>query len=242
MDVNLNKDSAKAYNNISFQNFHFSLLKQEHFNQAKECLARVFCTDGAMLKHLQVQQNDLNEFLDGLLNHAIPQQLSWIAVDKSTQKIVAVRVLTDFYDNYLPQSPLTKELTIIKDLITTLYDIESEELNVQKNTLLHTWMTAVEKDYQKKGLLKSLYMLGSNRAKSLGFTSCIGEASNIHNLNFLKKYTKINQLNSIIYKNYQYNEIFPFADMQEHVECVHYKYPLQFYPEAEEYSSIYSKI
>ncbi|BBH54132.1 hypothetical protein JCM31447_25900 [Fluviispira sanaruensis] len=41
-------------------------------------------------------------------------------------------MLTDFYDNYLPQSPLTSELKIIKDVINSLYNIDNKELKVQK--------------------------------------------------------------------------------------------------------------
>lgn len=213
--------------------FKFCLLNDQYFNQATECLTEVFSINEPMGKHLKLPKIELKEFIQGLLIHAFPLNLTWIAIDNSTKKLAAVRVLTDAHNDYEPKIILGEKLQIIFNLLHSLYDNHKQELNPPKNKTLHTWMTAVSQEYQQKGLLRNLYKRGAHWAKKNGYQYCIGEATNIHNLNFLKKETDMSQLNSIEYKKFKHQGSLPFKEMEEHFECALYKYPLKYYPEVE---------
>ncbi|WP_186647792.1 GNAT family N-acetyltransferase [Fluviispira vulneris] len=213
--------------------FNFCILNDEYFNQAKFCLIKVFIENEPMGKHLKLSEDDLTEFVEGLLIHAFPQKLSWIAIDNTTNKIAAVRILTDVYNDYSPVIHSSKKLNIIFNFLESLYSNHEKVLQVKKTTLLHTWMTAVAEEHQQKGLLKTLFKHGAHWAKKQGFQYCIGEATNIHNLNFLKKYTEFSQLNAIEYKKFEFNNSYPFQNLEEHLEGVLYYYPLQYFPEIE---------
>ncbi len=213
--------------------YRFCLLNDDYFMQAKSCLIKVFIKNEPMGKHLKLSEHELTEFVEGLLIHAFPQKLSWIAIDKSTEKLVAVRVLTDAFNDYSPSIRSSENFKIIFNFLESLYINHEHILQVKKATLLHTWMTAVTEEHHQKGLLKALFKHGAHWAKKQGFQHCIGEATNIHNLNFLKKYTQFSQLNSIEYKKFAYNNSYPFQNLEEHFEGALYYYPLEYFPEVE---------
>ena len=213
------------------EKFKFCILNTQYFKQALSCLTEVFTLIEPMGKHLNLTTYEMEHFLNELLLHAINLNLTWIAIDKETNELAGVRVLTDAFNDYEANFVPGENLKIIFSILNSLYINHQHELNTSKNTLLHTWMTAVYPKYQKKGLLKNLYKKGSHLAKTKGFQYCIGEASNIYNLNFLKKEANISQLNSIEYKSFKYFDTYPFKTLEEHYEIVLYKYPLKYYPE-----------
>ncbi|KAB8029211.1 hypothetical protein [Fluviispira multicolorata] len=210
--------------------FSYSLLNDLYFNQAVQCITQVFSSHEPMGKHLKITKEELQPFIEQLLMHAFKQKLSWIAIDNSSEKLAAVRIHTDVYDDF-EYHPKTEKLKIIFQLLNSLYENHEYLLNAPKNTMSHTWMTAVQPEFQRKGLLKNLYRLCSHNAKLKGFQYCVGEATNVHNLKFLNEEAKCSNFNKIEYKKFKYNESFPFSDIEEHLECTLYYYPLMSYPE-----------
>ncbi|APJ04922.1 hypothetical protein [Silvanigrella aquatica] len=215
---------------MNHNKFDFSLLNDKYFFETAQCLKYVLTYSEPMGKYLITNEEENTSFVDELLIHAAKQNLSWVAIDSATQKVVAARIMSDasYQLNFHPE---TEKVKIIFNLLDSIYLNHENEFNVLPKTTLHTKLTAVLPEYQRQGLLKSLYKISSHHAKKQGFKYCIGEATNKHNLNFLKKETKCEILNRIEYKKFNYQGTCPFANMEEHIECCLYKYPLQFYPE-----------
>ncbi|APJ04843.1 hypothetical protein [Silvanigrella aquatica] len=217
-------------NNIEF---NYLLLNDKYFNPCLDLLISVFTEIEPVGKHLKLTDNDLREFVSGLLMHSYHQKLTWIAIDKSKDSVVSALVFTDIYDEYNPKVELSDKMQILFNLINSLYINHEHEFNVEKNIGTHTWMVAVDKDYQKYGLLRNIYKKMSNWGLQNGYKYTLGESTNKYVISSLKKEPGHIILNTIPYSSYKYKDNYPLADLTEHTECIAYKFPFQFYPEVD---------
>lgn len=207
--------------------FVYRVLEEDHAAQAIICLCQVFSTQEPLGKAIGISPDELTPFITDLVQHAIKTNLSWVAIDKMSSRVVGVRILTDFYDDFTPDSYRDEKLNVIFSFLDSLYTTQAIDENGKFRTLLHCWMVAVLPAFQRQGILRNLYRVGIRWALKKGFKFGIEEVTSQHNLAFLESEVHVKKINSIYYAQYQEGSAFPFLFSVDSQVCVLCQYPLE---------------
>ncbi len=209
--------------------FSYSRLNKHHQTQAIECLCLLFSNYEPLGKALQITPDELKPFVTDLVNYAIVNDLSWVAIDNASSQVVGVRIVSDIHHDFKLSEYGSQKLDVIETFLSSLYDSQSNELSGERNTVLHCWMVGVLPEFQQQGVLRNLYRMASSWAFHQGFRFGIEEATNKYNLHFLEKETRVIKLSRHCYAKYEHLGSYPFLTAEEHKECVLCKYALKDY-------------
>ncbi len=84
-----------------------------------------------------------------------------------------------------------------------------------KKRFFHLFMVGSLKEYRNKGIAKKLTAKSLALARKRGFKEIVSEATNLKSQNLLRKYFGFNDIEKIIYKNFEFNNQLLFKDIGE---------------------------
>ncbi|CAI1741320.1 hypothetical protein [Serratia plymuthica] len=206
--------------------FAYSVLDETHAEQTIACLCTVFSAQEPLGKAIGISSDELTPFVTDLVHHAIKTQLSWVAIEKTSSRLVGVRILTDFHNDFIPGDYESQKLNTIFAFLESLYEFQHSDEENESKPLLHCWMTAVLPAFQRQGILRSLYRAASLSAIEKGFRFGISEVTSPYNLAFLESDVTVKKLNTLHYTKYQKDGVFPFSLAEDSELCVLCRYPL----------------
>jgi GNAT superfamily N-acetyltransferase len=207
--------------------FVYQVLEDDHATQAIMCLCNVFSAQEPLGKAIGISPDELAPFVTDLVQYAIKTNLSWIAIDKMSSRVVGVRILTDFHNDFTPGSYKGEKLNAIFNFLENLYTVQTHDEQDKIKPLLHCWMVAVLPEFQRQGILRNLYRAGKLRALKKGYRFGIEEVTSKHNLAFLESEVSVKKINTIYYAQYQDSGAFPFLFSVDTKACVLCQYPLE---------------
>lgn len=209
------------------ESFFYRVLEDDHAAQAIRCLCQVFSAQEPLGQAIGISPHELAPFITDLVQYAIKTNLSWVAIDKMTSRVVGVRILTDFHDDFTPGSYNSEKLSVIFSFLDSLYTAQVHDVNDNAKPLLHCWMVAVSPVFQRQGILRNLYRVGICRALKKGFKFGIEEVTSRQNIAFLESVVHVKKINTIYYQQYQDVAAFPFLFSVDSKVCVLCQYPLE---------------
>lgn len=214
------------YEKCSLQ-FKLLYIWKNHIAGAMQCASAAFQNTNTIVSHLGMEERDFMPFLEQLLEHALVDELSWVATDNSTGKIVGIAISTDIANDYMPPLTTGTKLDAMLKLVYDLWAPYIEEMNVNKGTVLHGYLSGVLQDYQRLGILNELFRFSNTWAYGKGYKMVMGEASSQYSLNFVRKWPYLKEINEIIYENYEIDGKKPFYGIKTHEKCVLFSFPIK---------------
>ena len=204
----------------------YELLTAEYFQPALNCICEVFLKHEPLTSFLNVNEIEFRPFANDLLIHSLKQDLSWMAIDINTKRLVGVRVVTDFNEDFIPLKNYGSKMDLILKFLTEVSMHSELNINGLNEKMIHSHMVAVKAEYQGAGIAKNLLTKASEWAKLNGYKISVGEVTNKNNHKLLSKIRSYQGLNTVFYKNFVLNGTHPFADLKDHDFCQFFKFNL----------------
>lgn len=193
---------------------------------ASDCVCTTFLENEPLASHLHMTEETFRPFINELLTHALIDELSWVASHKETGEVVGAFILTDFANDFVPTKLDPKLISVLK-LLDDLWAPFTSEVDVPKGHIAHAYMGAVLPQYQRLGIINTLYQVAYKVGWERGYKKAMGEVTSLFSLNLLRKNPYAKELNAIAYEDYEEEGKKIFSGMKVHEQCVLFSIPIQ---------------
>ncbi len=205
----------------------YSKISAANLDNATDCVCKTFLLNEPIATHLQMVEENFRPFIHQLLTHALQDQLSWVAADKKTEKVIGALVATDLANDFQPTTLSDPKLLRVFRFLDDLWAPFINETNVPKGLVAHAYMGAVLPEYQRSGIINTMYAIAYRSAWERGYRKVMGEVTSSYSLNLLRKNPHATELNSIAYADYEQDKIKIFEGMKIHEQCVLFSAPIE---------------
>lgn len=211
---------------------------------AVDCICEVFLVNEPMASHLQMVEENFKPFIQQLLNHALKAELSWVAYESDSGEIIGAFIATDLADDYQPDNLTDPKLLSVFKFLDKLWAPFVELADVPKGLVAHPYMGAVLPEYQRTGVINTVYQIAYRDAWEKGYRKAMGEITSLYSLNLLRKNPHAQELNTLSYADYNDDGKKIFEGMQVHEQCVLFSMPIEALipPEVMQFSSTRLKV
>jgi GNAT superfamily N-acetyltransferase len=148
------------------------------------------------------------------VNRAIQQQLSFIAVDTATNKIVSLIGGEDLFDEPNPDFPVNKPLFIRlkEDIFNKNLErfIKEELIEKKEGKYVAFGKVTTHPDYQKNGLISSLFQFAMDTVKERGFKYLYMDPATGVVIKLVIEKLRATEIGRIYYKDIEFEGTFPY--------------------------------
>lgn len=203
--------NAQMINQNAFQ---YTVLTNEHFDQAVNVIAHSFCATEPMTKYLGITQQEFIPFARLMVEKAIQDGLSIVALEDN--KVSACTIVEDMANPLNINIEIDARFKIIFSLLEHLGSDFFHEKTLEPGHVAHLFITAVDKDYYKQGLSRKVNFESIQLAKQKNFDFMCCEFTHHYNEKGTVKNIKNSKLliRSCEYKNYVFEGKKPFAHLE----------------------------
>lgn len=199
----------------------YQILAEEHLATAIECIASNFVSGELMTTALGITLEEFKYFAKIFLKKAVKDQLSLIAKDERSGKVVGALICEDFVTE-LPDGieTVSPKFLPIFEVLGSLDEAYKEKYLVKPGQLYHIFMVGVNKEYA--GLSTRLTKIAEHLARKKGYIAAIGEATGPISYQIYTKrlgFREIEGINPIYYKEFYYEGQPIFRHMTECNSC-----------------------
>lgn len=194
---------------------------------ALECVCQTFRETEPLTSYLRVSSEEFEPFVEELLLHSLKGGLSWVALDSSSGKVIGVRIVVDFDNDYAPTQNFGAKMNTIFEFLSYVSLPIKKLTDLTKEKVVHSHMVAVDSTYQRSGIARELLRRTSIEAYKLGYRISIGEITNQYNRKLLAQFPSFQSLHWVYYRDYEVNGQRPFDKLLEHDACVLYQIKLE---------------
>lgn len=184
-------------------------LGREHMQSAADLFITTFCDDEPITKHLGIQHHEYEPFAQAVIQKAVKDGLSVVAVDSNNQ-VVACALGEDIIDAFTPNLSLYPKMKPIFGLIEELSKPFLSDKTFKKGKMAHTWIAMVSKAHRGKGLSTEIDLACTNHLAKKGFDFTYAEFTNDISENITHHYPVSKKVNEIIYEDFVYQGLKPF--------------------------------
>lgn len=178
-------------------------LNEEFSKQATELFAKNFCSSEPITKFLGIQYSDYLPFANEVVQKAVKEGLSKIAINNK-KRVIAVCIAEDLADPFLPKSLHYPKLNPIFALLNELSKPFMGERKFIKEKIIHVWIAVVDPDYRGQGLSTEIDMATIENAARRGFDYAYAEFTNELSEKVTHQFNVLQRLNRIKYENFKY--------------------------------------
>jgi histidine decarboxylase len=184
-------------------------LGREHMQSAAELFTKSFCDDEPITKHLGIQYSEYEPFVLAVIQKAVKDGLSVVAVDDAN-RVVACAIGEDIADPFKPNLVLYPKMKPIFAIMEALDEPFFQGKTFKKGKLAHTWIAMVAKDCRGKGLSTEIDLACTNHIASKGYDFTYAEFTNDISEKITHHYPIAKKINEIAYANFTYKGQKPF--------------------------------
>ena len=199
-------------------------MQAKHLNDVERCLSESFLYREPMTSYLKPSADEFLDFLRPLLQLALEQGLSWVALDRASHKLVACRIATDFYADYSPAN-LSEKMNIIVTYLGLLSQ-PVHDLLVGKSRVLHGQMLGVDAAYTQRGIAAKLVKHVATNAYERGFCGVVAEATSAYTQKIAMRIPGSVIINRLDYESFEWDGVFPFKGLRTPMNAWSLFYPL----------------
>ncbi len=177
-------------------------LSREHMQSTADLFIKTFCDHEPITKHLGIQYHEYEPFALSVIQKAVKDGLSVVAVDTKTNRVVACTIAEDMTDLFQPNLSLYPKMKPIFALIEELSLSFLQGKIFEKGKITHTWIAMVDKSYQGKGLSTEIDIACTNLAAKKGYKFTYAEFTNELSEKITHHYPVSKQINVILYNDF----------------------------------------
>lgn len=219
----------------------YQILAEDTLESAIECISRSFQSREPMTKALGITLEEFKHCAKILLRKAVKDQLSLVATDNRTGKVIGALICEDF----LTEPPedietVSPKFFPIFELLGGLDEAYKKKYLVKPGQLYHICMVGVDKEYA--GLSTRLTKIAEHMARKKGYIASIGEATGPISYKIYTQhlgFREIEGIDRIYYKDF-YHEGQPV--FRHITECNSCRLLIKHYNSIEEYSRLKAEI
>lgn len=200
--------------------FHILPLNEEYAQQTAHILAKSFM-DEPMQTVLDTTYEDILEFMEHTVRHAIPAGLSVIAVDTATDQVVAANINKDLLEEPIGENdPFSDRLLPIFMLLDELDQFYHNHYEVQPGAIHHNLMMATDSSYRNQDLSNQFFKACTDIAREKGFKTMLTELTGPVSIHVATQKLGYEVVHELKYADFCYNDTYPFKAIQGADKCV----------------------
>lgn len=212
--VDLKKDKEKvAMTQTSTQDYQITRLSKEHLDGTVNLITQCFCNDEPITKEININKNEYEHFAKDVVEKAIKDGLSTIALDKSG-KVIACCIAEDITKPFQPTLADYPKMLPILTLLDELSAPLLEDKNFQQNKVAHVWIACVDAKYRGQNLYIDVDKATSDHLKQQGYDFVVAEFTNAISEKISNHYKDHEEINRINYSEFTMDGKKPFSKVK----------------------------
>jgi len=207
---------------ISKDGIRYQMLDEETLDGAIQCASRVFCAREPLAHHLNITQEEFLIFAKAFYPSLIEQQLSFVAVDETTNQVIGIRVSEDCYDEE-PAPEIEGLSPKFQPLFSLLGELSRHFTKIRKvvpGKYVHMFMVAVEDGYEGRGIAPNMNQMFFSHLKKTSYAHAVTEPTGEISQHILRDKFGFKVLHEIKYGDFVFEGTRPFADLQKHTSAI----------------------
>ena len=188
-------------------------LGREHMQAAANLFIKTFCDSEPITKHLGIEYHEYEPFVLEVIQKAVKDGLSVVAVDDN-HHVVACVIGEDITDRYKPKVSLYPKMEPIFTLIESLSKRFLDGKKFKKGKVAHIWIAMVDKTARGQGLSTKIDLAATGHCAKKGYDFTYAEFTNDLSENVMHHYPVSKKLNEISYDSFTYEGKTPFKGVK----------------------------
>lgn len=206
-------EKEEVMGTIQQTKFTVTPLKKVHAKEVTELFVKSFCNYEPITKHLHVDKKEYAPFAEEVIQKAITDKLSSVALD-SDNHVIAFIIAEDIADPFMPRLSRYPKLKPVFDLLTELSKPFMEGKRFAKGKVAHFWIAGVESKYMGQHMFTELDDATIKMAAEKGFSFAYAEFTNEVSEKVTGQFELITLCNRIKYSDFKLqNGQKPFAGL-----------------------------
>ena len=202
MDLKIDINKEKVMSNVEAKVDHtLHTLDQSYAQKALDLFIKSFCENEPITKHLGIHYKDYEPFAKDIIQKAIKDGLSKIAVDQQG-RVVACTIAEDIADPFIPHLAHYPKLKPILNMLDKLSASFLKGKKFTKGKIVHVWIAAVDTRFRGQGLSTETDMASVEAAARKGFDYAYAEFTNKISENVTHQFKILKQCNKIVYSEF----------------------------------------
>lgn len=176
--TDLKAEKEKTMSNIDTKvDYTLQTLNEEYAKSATDVFVKSFCDSEPITKYLHVNYKDYEPFANEVIQKAVKEGLSKIAVDRHN-RVIACAIAEDLADPFIPHPSHYPKLKPVFGIIEELSRPFLYGKKFVKGKVIHLWISAVDQAYRGLGLSTEIDMNCIEGAARKGFDFAYAEFTN----------------------------------------------------------------
>lgn len=195
--------------------YRYEIAQRKHKKGIIKIFTKAFCEAEPMTRYLNIAPQKFKTFTKQVAENAIRDQLSIVALDKD--KVIACALIEDFADMHEAPTNFDPRFKYIINLLESLSGDFFKDKKFEKNMMAHLFITAVDKDYRRKGLSTQVNFHAMDLAARKGFQFIYSELTNFYNEMGVFNHMKQNHrrlIGACDYKDFEMDGFKPFPHLK----------------------------
>lgn len=176
-------------------------MQDEHAKSAIDLFVKAFCDSEPITKHLNIHYQDYYPFAKEVIQKAIKEGMSKVAVDKQN-RVIAFNISEDLADPFIPHLAHYPKLKPVFSLLEELSKPFLKGKKFLKGKVVHVWLAAVDNAYRGLGLSTEVDMAAVEMAARKGFDYAYAEFTNEISENVTHQFKVLQLFNRIYYDQF----------------------------------------
>ena len=176
---------------------------------------KTFCDDEPITKHLGIQYHEYEPFAMAVIQKAVKDGLSVVAVD-DRHRVWACAIAEDITDLFKPNLTLYPKMKPIFAIIEELSTPFLKNKTYKKGKVAHTWIAMVAKEKQGTNLSTEIIDALMKHIAKKGYDFAYAEFTNKLCENVVRYYPVLKKINEIAYDDFSYKNKKPFLGVRGH--------------------------
>lgn len=185
--------------------YSIQTLQEEHVKSAVNLFIKAFCDSEPITKHLNIRYQDYEPFAKEVIQKAVKEGLSKVAVDKQ-HRVIACAIADDLADPFIPHTAHYPKLKPVFSLLTELSKPFLKGKKFIRGKIIHVWIAAVDPSYRGQGLSTKIDMACVESAARKGFDYAYAEFTGQLSENVTHQFKILKLYNKIEYNDFQYED------------------------------------
>ncbi len=182
--------------------FTVRTLTKDYANSALELFTKSFCDSEPITKHLNITYQDYEPFTKEVIEKAVREGMSVVAVDKNN-KVIACAISEDIVSPFVPHFSKYPKMKPIFALLNELDKPFMSGKSFIKGKIAHVWIAVVNPHFRGQGLSTAIDMACGELAVRKGFDFAYAEFTNDLSANITHHYDVYKLYNSIKYEDFR---------------------------------------
>jgi len=210
IDLQLDKENAMSMVKTDYK---IVTLTDEHVKSAVDLFVKTFCDSEPITKHLNISYAEYEPFAREVIQKAVMEGLSVVALDKNN-RVIACTIAEDITNPFSPNITHYPKLKPIFALLNKLDEPFLKDKKFLKGKIVHIWIALVDPTFRGKGLSTAIDMACADLAVRKGFDFAYAEFTNALSENITHHYSLAKMYNNIKFDEFNLGKERPFKGVK----------------------------